>query len=63
MCGRQPPPIDPEILRSMKLVQFIGYAPNTGGRRRNQMAYKEAIGGSKKPGKDLVPESPSGRCE
>ncbi|XP_041478319.1 PAN2-PAN3 deadenylation complex catalytic subunit PAN2-like isoform X1 [Lytechinus variegatus] len=60
---RQPPPIDSEILRSMKLVQFIGYAPNTGGRRRNQVAYKDVTGGSKKTGKDIVPESPSGRSE
>ncbi|XP_072179674.1 PAN2-PAN3 deadenylation complex catalytic subunit PAN2-like [Diadema setosum] len=60
---RQPPPIDQEILHSMKLVQFIGYAPNPGGKRRNQVAYKEVIGGGKKSGKDLVPESPSGRTE
>lgn len=63
MLFRQPPPVDPEILRSMKLVQFIGYAPNTGGRRRNQVAYRDVAGGSKKTSKDKVPESPSGRSK
>lgn len=32
--------VDPEILKTMKLVQSIGYAPNPGNRRRNQIPYK-----------------------
>ena len=35
--SRRPPPIDPELLRTMKVVQGIGYAPNPGNRRRNQV--------------------------
>ncbi|XP_063236663.1 PAN2-PAN3 deadenylation complex catalytic subunit PAN2 [Bacillus rossius redtenbacheri] len=37
---RTTPPIDPEILRTMKMQGTIGYAPNPAGSRRNQVAYK-----------------------
>ncbi|XP_021925783.1 PAB-dependent poly(A)-specific ribonuclease subunit PAN2 isoform X2 [Zootermopsis nevadensis] len=37
---RRTPPIDPEILRTMKMQGTIGYAPNPMGHRRNQVAYK-----------------------
>ncbi|XP_022090828.1 PAB-dependent poly(A)-specific ribonuclease subunit PAN2-like [Acanthaster planci] len=57
---RQAPPIDPEILRSMKVVQFIGYAPNPGTKKRNQVMYKE-VKPEKRKGKGNVPESPLGR--
>ncbi|MGH0165436.1 UNVERIFIED_CONTAM: hypothetical protein FKN15_073270 [Acipenser sinensis] len=33
---RHAPPVDPEILRTMKTVGFIGYAPNPRNRLRNQ---------------------------
>lgn len=36
---RPPPLIDPKILSTMKMVGPIGYAPNLGNRRRNQVAY------------------------
>ena len=35
--SRRPPPIDPELIRTMKMVQGIGYAPNPGNRKRNQV--------------------------
>ncbi len=34
---RWAPPVDPEILRTMKTVGFIGYAPNPRTRPRNQV--------------------------
>lgn len=37
---RRTPPVDPEILRSLKVVHPIGYAPNPGTRLRNQVPYK-----------------------
>ncbi|PSN30631.1 hypothetical protein C0J52_22424 [Blattella germanica] len=37
---RRTPPIDPEILRTMKMQGTIGYAPNPMSCRRNQVAYK-----------------------
>ncbi|XP_055936356.1 PAN2-PAN3 deadenylation complex catalytic subunit PAN2-like [Argiope bruennichi] len=37
---RPTPPIDPLILNSMKMVRSIGYAPNPGNRRRNQVPYQ-----------------------
>lgn len=36
---RPTPPIEPAILNSMKMVGSIGYAPNPGNRRRNQVPY------------------------
>ncbi|CAB1336553.1 unnamed protein product [Coregonus sp. 'balchen'] len=37
---RRAPPVDPEILRTMNSVGFIGYAPNPRTRPRNQVPYK-----------------------
>ncbi|XP_022189319.2 PAN2-PAN3 deadenylation complex catalytic subunit PAN2 [Nilaparvata lugens] len=37
--NRQTPPIDPEILQSMKMNGTIGYAPNPNTKLRNQVAY------------------------
>ncbi|GBM57414.1 PAN2-PAN3 deadenylation complex catalytic subunit PAN2 [Araneus ventricosus] len=37
---RPTPPVDPLILNSMKMVRSIGYAPNPGNRRRNQVPYQ-----------------------
>lgn len=37
---RPTPPIDPQILGSMKMVGPIGYAPNPGNRLRNQVSYQ-----------------------
>lgn len=34
--NRRAPPVDPEILRTMKTVGFIGYAANPRTRPRNQ---------------------------
>lgn len=34
---RRAPPVDPEILRTMKKVGFIGYAPNPRTKLRNQV--------------------------
>uniref|UniRef100_A0A8D8V831 PAN2-PAN3 deadenylation complex catalytic subunit PAN2 n=1 Tax=Cacopsylla melanoneura TaxID=428564 RepID=A0A8D8V831_9HEMI len=36
---RKTPPIDPEILNSMKMQGTIGYAPNPNTKRRNQVDY------------------------
>nr|XP_026693869.1 PAN2-PAN3 deadenylation complex catalytic subunit PAN2 isoform X1 [Ciona intestinalis] len=63
--SRRPPPIDPELLRSMKVVHGIGYAPNPGTRRRNQVPYKlkDMTSHDRKGKKAAVPESPLGRDE
>lgn len=37
--SRPTPPIEAAILNSMKMVGSIGYAPNPGNRRRNQVPY------------------------
>lgn len=37
MFCRRAPPVDPEILRTMKKVGFIGYAPNPRTKLRNQV--------------------------
>lgn len=37
---RRAPPVDPEILRTMKTVGFIGYAANPRTRPRNQVHQK-----------------------
>ena len=44
----------------MKVVQNVGYAPNPGTRRRNQMSYQTVFSPNKKKGKS-VPSSPLGR--
>ena len=36
VCYRRAPAVDPEILRTMKTVGFIGYAANQRTRPRNQ---------------------------
>lgn len=38
--NRRAPPVDPEILRTMKTVGFIGYAANPRTRPRNQASVK-----------------------
>ncbi|XP_012943481.1 PAN2-PAN3 deadenylation complex catalytic subunit Pan2 isoform X2 [Aplysia californica] len=57
---RKPVPIDPEILRTMKVYQNIGYAPNTTKQKRNVIPYDLSEKGTKDR-KSSVPESPSGR--
>uniref|UniRef100_A0A673XRI1 PAN2-PAN3 deadenylation complex catalytic subunit PAN2 n=1 Tax=Salmo trutta TaxID=8032 RepID=A0A673XRI1_SALTR len=61
---RRAPPVDPEILRTMKTVGFIGYAPNPRTPPRNQVPYKikevELDFDNYNQG---VPESPIGRDE
>ncbi|RWS30393.1 PAB-dependent poly(A)-specific ribonuclease subunit PAN2-like protein [Leptotrombidium deliense] len=37
---RLPQPIDPQILNAMRMVGSVGYAPNPGNKRRNQMPYE-----------------------
>ena len=37
--NRPTPAIEPEILRTMVVRHFIGYAPNPGTRKRNQVFY------------------------
>nr|CAB3264643.1 PAB-dependent poly(A)-specific ribonuclease subunit PAN2 [Phallusia mammillata] len=63
--SRRPPPINPELLRSMKVVQGIGYAPNPGNRKRNQVPYKlkDISLQDAKGKKAAVPDSPLGRDE
>ncbi|KAL3831819.1 hypothetical protein ACJMK2_023521 [Sinanodonta woodiana] len=58
---RKPKNIDPEILRSMKIYQDVGYAPNPGNERRNQIPYILEDKNAKKKGKTNVLESPLGR--
>ena len=38
--NRRTPAIDPEILRTMVVRHSIGYAPNPGTRKRNQVLYR-----------------------
>ena len=57
---RKPKPVDPEILRSMKVYHNVGYAPNPGNLRRNQIPYVIKAEGAAK-GKSNIPESPLGR--
>uniref|UniRef100_A0A8C8D9T0 Exonuclease domain-containing protein n=1 Tax=Oncorhynchus tshawytscha TaxID=74940 RepID=A0A8C8D9T0_ONCTS len=61
---RRAPPVDPEILHTMKTVGFVGYAPNPHTRPRDQVPYKikevELDFDNYNQG---VPESPIGRDE
>ncbi|XP_026055672.1 PAN2-PAN3 deadenylation complex catalytic subunit PAN2 isoform X2 [Carassius auratus] len=60
---RRAPPVDPEILRTMKTVGFIGYAPNPRTRPRNQVPYKIKDTELEYDSYNQVPESPIGRDE
>ncbi|KAI1897084.1 hypothetical protein AGOR_G00079470 [Albula goreensis] len=60
---RRAPPVDPEILRTMKTVGFIGYAPNPRTRPRNQVPYKTKEVELEYDSYSQVPESPIGRDE
>ncbi|KAH3783339.1 hypothetical protein DPMN_161276, partial [Dreissena polymorpha] len=59
---RKPKPIDPEILRTMKVYQNVGYAPNPHKERRYHFPYILEQDGSKK-GRSNIPESPLGRAD
>ena len=37
---RKPMKVDPVVLKTMRMVGTIGYAPNPGNRKRNQIPYK-----------------------
>ncbi|KAI7904509.1 ubiquitin carboxyl-terminal hydrolase-domain-containing protein [Cokeromyces recurvatus] len=41
--GAKPPAIDEEILKNMKTIDFVGYAPNPGNIHRNQIPRKKKI--------------------
>lgn len=60
MFIRKPHRIDSEVLRSMKMVQNVGYAPNPGSRLRNQVNYKLSINkpGTQRKMNSNVPDSP-----
>uniref|UniRef100_A0A671U6I5 PAN2-PAN3 deadenylation complex catalytic subunit PAN2 n=1 Tax=Sparus aurata TaxID=8175 RepID=A0A671U6I5_SPAAU len=60
---RRAPPADPEILRTMKTVGFIGYAANPRTRPRNQVPYKIKDVELDYDNYNQVPESPIGRDE
>ncbi|XP_066994616.1 PAN2-PAN3 deadenylation complex catalytic subunit PAN2 [Anabrus simplex] len=60
---RRTPPIDPEILRTMKMQGTIGYAPNPKGCRRNQVAYKLEKRGNRTQHKLFGNDSRSGKQE
>lgn len=60
LCNRKPKPIDSEILRTMKVYHNVGYAPNPGKEKRNQIPYLKNTDGVSK-GKSNIPESPLGR--
>ncbi|KAF7669050.1 hypothetical protein LDENG_00254550 [Lucifuga dentata] len=60
---RRAPPVDPEILRTMKTVGFIGYAANPRTRPRNQVPYKLKEVELDYDNYNQVPESPIGRDE
>ncbi|XP_073238938.1 PAN2-PAN3 deadenylation complex catalytic subunit PAN2-like [Porites lutea] len=62
---RRTPAIEPEILRTMVVRHFIGYAPNPGNRKRNQVAYpviKDSVMVSPEE-ENTVPDSPMNRDE
>ncbi|KAF7210274.1 PAN2-PAN3 deadenylation complex catalytic subunit PAN2 isoform X1 [Nothobranchius furzeri] len=60
---RRAPAVDPEILRTMKTVGFIGYAANPRTRPRNQVPYKIKDVELDYDNYNQVPESPIGREE
>ncbi|XP_062871382.1 PAN2-PAN3 deadenylation complex catalytic subunit PAN2 [Trichomycterus rosablanca] len=60
---RHAPSVDIEILRTMKTVGFIGYAPNPRTRPRNQVPYKIKEVELEYDSYSQVPESPIGREE
>uniref|UniRef100_A0A3Q0S8Q1 PAN2-PAN3 deadenylation complex catalytic subunit PAN2 n=1 Tax=Amphilophus citrinellus TaxID=61819 RepID=A0A3Q0S8Q1_AMPCI len=60
---RRAPLVDPEILRTMKTVGFIGYAANPRTRPRNQVPYKIKDVEPDYDNYNQVPESPIGRDE
>ncbi|KAG2231202.1 hypothetical protein INT48_005923 [Thamnidium elegans] len=41
--GTQPTPIDEEIIKNMKTIDFVGYAPNPGNIHRNQIPRKKKL--------------------
>ncbi|KAG8452456.1 hypothetical protein GDO86_004299 [Hymenochirus boettgeri] len=57
---RRAPPVDPDILRNMKQVGFIGYSPNPRTKLRNQVPYQLE---NESDVFSQVPESPIGREE
>uniref|UniRef100_A0A8C6WUL9 PAN2-PAN3 deadenylation complex catalytic subunit PAN2 n=1 Tax=Neogobius melanostomus TaxID=47308 RepID=A0A8C6WUL9_9GOBI len=62
-CPRRAPAVDPEILRTIKTVGFIGYAANPRTRPRNQVPYKIKDVEQEYDSYNQVPESPIGRDE
>lgn len=49
--GKPPPKIDPDILNNMKMIDFVGYSPNPGNMKRNQVVRY-----SRKKHKDGTPK-------
>ncbi|XP_020628077.1 PAB-dependent poly(A)-specific ribonuclease subunit PAN2-like [Orbicella faveolata] len=61
-ADRPTPAIEPEILRTMVVRHFIGYAPNPGNRKRNQVAYPLKDATMITPEEEnTVPDSPMNR--